>query len=124
VAEQPDHPRYLDLAVSRADPIVILLAEVAGAVFADLAPGAEIVGGKMAVFQTHHLGQILAEQAKSPPHGDDVDGHEQLVQDQDTGVESRVGAGTHDVPFLWKARRAGDAPAKVKPSPPVPTRQG
>src|SRR5437870_2546578 len=39
VADQADDARHLDLAVDRADPVVVLLAEVAGPVLADLAPG-------------------------------------------------------------------------------------
>ena len=88
-----------------ADPVVVLLAEVLGAVLADLAPGGEVVGGELAVFQAHHLGQVLAQQAEGPPHGDDVDGHEQLVQDQHAGVQGGVGTGVHGFPFVWEPSR-------------------
>src|SRR5262249_3955582 len=44
-------------------------------------------------------------QANRPAHGDDVDGHEHLVQDQDTGIQGRTGARRHTGPFLRGARR-------------------
>ena len=37
------------------------LAEVARTIFADFAPGAEVVGCVLAVFEAHDLGQILAQ---------------------------------------------------------------
>src|SRR5262249_20745044 len=44
VANQANDPRHLDFAVHGADPVVVLLTEVTGPKFADLAPGGKIVG--------------------------------------------------------------------------------
>src|SRR5262249_43688871 len=57
------------------------------------------------------LGQILAQQAERPPHGDDVHRHEELVQDQNAGVQSRVGTGMHKAPFLWWRAAPATEPA-------------
>ena len=62
-----------------------------GPVLAQLTPGLEVVGGELAVFQADDLGQILAQQAERPPDGDDVHGHEQLVQDQDARLKHKLG---------------------------------
>src|SRR5205823_4971926 len=104
VVEQADDPRHLDLAVDGADPVIFLLAEVAGPVLAQLAPRAEVVGRELPVFQADHLGQFLAQQAERPPHGNDVHRHEHLVQDQYARLQGRSGAWTHTGPFFRVSR--------------------
>ena len=79
-------------------PIIILLAEVPCAELTHLTPGAEVVGGELTLFLMDDFRQILAQQDERPPHGDDVDGHEQLVQDQHTGVQGTVRVGIHGIP--------------------------
>src|SRR5262249_54822753 len=79
---------------------VVFLAEVPGPIFAQLAPGGKIVCCELAFLEGHYLSQFLAQQAKGPPHGDDVDRHEQLVQDQDTCIQGRGGTGIHKPPSL------------------------
>ena len=66
-----------------------------GPVFADLAPGVEVVGGVLAIFQADDLGQVLAQEAERPAHRDDVDGHEELVENQDAGIQRRSRARIH-----------------------------
>src|SRR5205823_2357120 len=104
VIDEADDARHLNLARRRAHPVVVLFAEVAGAVLAQLAPRLEIVGGELAVLEADHLGQVLAQQTKGPAHGDDVHGHEQLVQDQDARFESRT---LHSNPLVGLTRPAG-----------------
>ncbi len=61
----------------------------------DLAPGGEVVERVAAVVEGDDLGQLLEEQAERPPDRDDVDGHVELVEDQDAGVEGGVGSEAH-----------------------------
>src|SRR5207244_3701450 len=43
VIQQPNHTRHLDLAADSANPVVIFLPKMTGAVLAQLAPGREVV---------------------------------------------------------------------------------
>ena len=76
-------------------PVVVLLAEVGRAELAQFPPRREVVGGELAVLEADDLGQVLAQQAERPADGDDVDGHEHLVQHQHARVEGRVRTGIH-----------------------------
>src|SRR5206468_2148391 len=87
VAEQADDARHLDFAVDGANPVVVFLAEIASAVFADLAPGGEGVGGELAVLEADNLGQVLAQQRKGAANRDDMNRHEQLIEDQNAGFQ-------------------------------------
>src|SRR5207247_8582655 len=95
-----------DLGRDRADPCVLLLAEGAGAVFADLAPRGEIVGSELTVFLAHRRGQVLGQQAKRTPDRDDVNSHEQLVQYENAGIQSRIRAGNHATPLSERPKAA------------------
>src|SRR5438132_5301504 len=124
VVDQADDARHLDLARRRAHPVVVLFAEVPGAVFAQLAPRLEIVRGELTVLEADHLGQVLAKQTESPAHGDDVHRHEELVQDQNARFESRT-ATLHSNPLVGLTRPAGVSRAEpVTPKGRVPASGG
>src|SRR5262249_5576368 len=69
VADKPDHARHLDFAADRANPVVIFLAEMPGAVLAHLTPSIEVISCELAVFQAHYFCQFLAQQAEGTTHG-------------------------------------------------------
>ena len=89
-----------------AHPVIVLFTEELGAVFADFAPGGEIVGRELAFLERDHLGQVLAQQAKGPAHRDDVHGDEELVQHQHACVQSGVECRYH-IPFHCATRGNG-----------------
>src|SRR5262245_46902208 len=97
ISKQPNHARHLNLAVERADPIVVFLAEVLSAIDAHFTPRLEVVTDELAFLQAHDFSQILAQEAEGTPDRDDVHGHEQLVQNQNAGVQGAAAA-RHDTP--------------------------
>src|SRR6266849_2036231 len=99
IGHETDDPRHLDLAIDRPNPIVVFLAEMAGAEFTQLAPGGEIVSGELAFLEADHLSGFFAKQTDGPLHRDNMHGHVQLVQDQNTCLEGRVSVGTHKAPL-------------------------
>src|SRR5262249_23172356 len=92
-------------------PVVLFLAEMLGAVLAQLTPGGEIIAGVLAVLEADDLRLLLAEQAEGPANRNNVHGHEQLVQHQDAGFQRRRGgAAYHILPSLRTgARRVSTA---------------
>jgi hypothetical protein len=105
VVHQANDARHLNLAVDGVQPIVVHLTEVTRPILAHFAPSLEIVGQKLTVFQTDYFSKILTKQTKGPPNGNNVYGHEQLVQNQDTSVQGGTGTGVHEAPFLAVPRR-------------------
>ena len=95
VADQANDARHLDLAGRCPHPVVFFLAKVLVPVFADLAPGGEVVGRKLAVFAVDNLRQVLAQENKGAPQRNDVHRHEQLVEHQYVGIERGVGRTYH-----------------------------
>ncbi len=53
----------------------------------DLAPALEVEGQIAAVVEGDDLGQVFEQQAEGAADRDDVDGHVELVEDEDAGIE-------------------------------------
>ncbi len=69
-----------------ADELVVGILELS-ARLGDFAPALEVERSVAAVVERDDFGEILEEQAERAAHRDDVDGHEELVEHEDTGVE-------------------------------------
>lgn len=113
VTHETNDPRHLNFRIDSTDPVIFLLSEESSAVLADFAPGGEVIGCELAVFMADHFGQVLTEQAECSPDRDNVDSHEQFVQNKDAGVQSRSGTRGHQAPFR-EAGAVSDAPRRSR----------
>src|ERR1043165_6945756 len=86
VAEEADDAGHGDIQPDGLDPVVplalVLLLERG-----DFLPGEEVVVVVLAIIDVDDLGQVLGEHDERPACRDDADGHVQLVEDEDLGVE-------------------------------------
>ncbi len=90
--EQANHTGNLDLEVDRSDPVVFGLFDF-GTQFAHFAPGIEGIRGELPLLHRDHLGQLAAEQPKSPPHVYDVDRHVEPIEHKNAAGERAAGGG-------------------------------
>ena len=90
--EQANHTGYLDLEVDRSDPIVFRLFDF-GTQFAHLAPGVEGIRGELALLHRNYLGQLAAEEPKSPPHVHNVDRHVEPIEHENATESALPGEG-------------------------------
>src|SRR5207247_8628617 len=81
VPEQSDDAWHLNFEVHGAHPIVVGPLEPR-AELAHLTPALEVVRRELTVLDVHDLRQLLEEQAEGTPRRDDVDRHEEPVENQ------------------------------------------